>query len=224
MRLSVIRDSAWVPWKPDLSGDLNCRMNFRVMSLRPFKRLLPWFPYPDWPFISRVWRLVETSFMIHNLKMNELRESSQIWKDWLCLHTKHFGNTPCAAGISHTFPAAAIVRNGHPRLAGWHWGMAVLDMGIEWNFSLILLMVQKSGVHQLRLVVYPPVSYNVFLHPRWLFGISSINSTWADLLTSFSEAPTQPTTALARKTRSEIWIWSEWNLNQKSFCIWKVTA
>ena len=82
-------------------------------------------------------------------------------------------------------------------------------------------MVQKSGVHQLRLVVYPPVSYNVFLHPRWwLFGISSINSTWAVLLTSFSKAPTQPTTALARKTRSEIWIWSEWNLNQKAFSLW----
>ena len=96
---------------------------------------LQWFPYPNWPFISRVWRLVETSFMIHDVKMNELLESSQIWKDF-CLHTKHFGNTPCAAGISHTFPAAAIVRNGHPRLAGWHWGMAVLDMGIGWNFSL----------------------------------------------------------------------------------------
>ena len=32
-------------------------------------------------------------------------------------------------------------------------------------------MVQKSDDHQLRLVVHPIIS-NVFLHPRWLFGIS----------------------------------------------------
>ena len=50
-----------------------------------------------------------------------------------------------------------------------------------------------------------------FLHPRWLFGISSINSTWAVLLTSFSIVPTQTTTALARNTWSEIWVWSERN-------------
>ena len=31
--------------------------------------------------------------------MNEFLESPQIWKD-LCLHTKHFGHAPCAAGIS----------------------------------------------------------------------------------------------------------------------------
>ena len=33
----------------------------------------------------------------------------------------------------------------------------------------ILLMVQKSGIHQLRLVVYP-IFYRVFIHPRWLVG------------------------------------------------------
>ena len=35
-------------------------------------------------------------------------------------------------------------------------------------------MVQKSGVHQLRLVVYP-IIFQVFLHPRWC-RISSSNS------------------------------------------------
>ena len=40
--------------------------------------------------------------------------------------------------------------------------------------GIILLMVQKSGVYQLRLVVFP-IMYKV-LYIRWLFGISSINS------------------------------------------------
>ena len=41
--------------------------------------------------------------------------------------------------------------------------------------SDILLMVQKSGVHQLRLVGYPIICMG-FIHPKWLFGMSSINS------------------------------------------------
>ena len=43
-----------------------------------------------------------------------------------------------------------------------------------WNCREILLMVQKSGDHQLRLVVYP-IIYRVYLHPKW-GRISSINS------------------------------------------------
>ena len=44
------------------------------------------------------------------------------------------------------------------------------------NFYLVsLLMLQKSCDHQLRLALYP-IIYRVFLHPRWLLGISSINS------------------------------------------------
>ena len=39
----------------------------------------------------------------------------------------------------------------------------------------LLLMVQKSGDHQLRLVVYPHYLQG-FIHPRW-FRISSINRT-----------------------------------------------
>jgi len=44
---------------------------------------------------------------------------------------------------------------------------------VKWTME-ILLMVQKSGVHQLRLVV---VNHNLqgFIHPRWC-RISSINS------------------------------------------------
>ena len=39
-----------------------------------------------------------------------------------------------------------------------------------------LLMVQKSGVYQLRLVVYPIIYGVLCTNPRWLFGIPSINS------------------------------------------------
>ncbi len=39
-----------------------------------------------------------------------------------------------------------------------------------------LLMVQKSGSHQLRLVVHPIISRVLYI-PGWLFGISSINSS-----------------------------------------------
>ncbi len=43
-------------------------------------------------------------------------------------------------------------------------------------------MVQKSRVQQLRLVVYPCLSHYLkgFIHPRWLFGISSIKSRLSD--------------------------------------------
>ena len=44
---------------------------------------------------------------------------------------------------------------------------------------LILLMVQKSGDHQLRLVVHP-IIYSFFLHPRWLFGISEPSTVSLD--------------------------------------------
>jgi len=44
--------------------------------------------------------------------------------------------------------------------------------GIQGKASVVLLMVQKSGVYQLRLVVYP-IIYMVFTDTSWLFGISS---------------------------------------------------
>ncbi len=43
------------------------------------------------------------------------------------------------------------------------WG-ALEESSNHW--VVILLMVQISGVHQLRLVVYPIIC-RVFLHPRW---------------------------------------------------------
>ena len=46
--------------------------------------------------------------------------------------------------------------------------------GVSNNSFVILLM--EETLHQLRLVVYPIVS-RVFIRPRWLFWISSINST-----------------------------------------------
>ena len=36
-------------------------------------------------------------------------------------------------------------------------------------------MIQKSGVHQFDMVVCP-IIYRGFIHVRWLFGISAINS------------------------------------------------
>ena len=53
--------------------------------------------------------------------------------------------------------------NGSTCKIGWKQGI------------LLLLMVQKSGdSNQLRLVVEIPLftTYNGFIHPRWLFGIS----------------------------------------------------
>ena len=47
----------------------------------------------------------------------------------------------------------------------------MLPWRIHGVYSSIRLMVQKSGDHQLRLVVYPGI-YRVFIHPKWLFGIS----------------------------------------------------
>ena len=37
------------------------------------------------------------------------------------------------------------------------------------------LLLMAEILHQLRLAVYP-IIYKVVLHPRWLLGISSINS------------------------------------------------
>ena len=37
---------------------------------------------------------------------------------------------------------------------------------------MILLMVQKSGFHQLRLEVDLPLFTRFFAHPGWLFGVS----------------------------------------------------
>ena len=44
----------------------------------------------------------------------------------------------------------------------------------------ILLIVQKSGKHQLRLVLEIPLFTTGFIHPRWLLRISSINSILLD--------------------------------------------
>ena len=48
--------------------------------------------------------------------------------------------------------------------------------------GVILLMVQKSGklTSWGRLVVYLPLFYRVFIHPRWLFGISEPTTLWFD--------------------------------------------
>ena len=42
------------------------------------------------------------------------------------------------------------------------------------TYTLLLLMVQKPGDHQLRSVVYP-IIYRVFYHPWWLAGFREQN-------------------------------------------------
>ena len=67
-----------------------------------------------------------------------------------------------------------------------------LEPGEPVNFQqvlirpVILLMLQKSGDHLLRLVVYP-IIYNVLYiyihtHPRWLFGISEPSTVCGDIM------------------------------------------
>ena len=46
------------------------------------------------------------------------------------------------------------------------WGE---NRDIAWHLLANQLMVQKSGVHQLRLVVYPTFDRVSLIHPRWLF-------------------------------------------------------
>ena len=44
-------------------------------------------------------------------------------------------------------------------------------------FRKMLLMLQKSCVHQLSLLDHPIIFWGFGIHPKWLFGISCINST-----------------------------------------------
>ena len=47
------------------------------------------------------------------------------------------------------------------------------------DFPLVVLMVQKSSFHQLRLVVYLSMIYRVWTtSKRWLFGISEPSTVW----------------------------------------------
>ena len=56
----------------------------------------------------------------------------------------------------------------------------------------LLLMVRKSGVHQLRLVVYPTIFiyFQGFIHPRWC-KIYSINSMVPSFLAKRSQPESQ---------------------------------
>ena len=65
-----------------------------------------------------------------------------------------------------------VVKKRWRRTSGKDWGNLYQDL-CE-SIGEILLMVQKSGDHQLRLVVYPRYLHG-FIHPRWCRN-SSINS------------------------------------------------
>ena len=60
----------------------------------------------------------------------------------------------------------------------WGWMMLKSPVNvseIQLQKAIDTVWWKKSGDHQLRLVVFPMI-YKVFVHARWLFGISSINS------------------------------------------------
>ena len=102
------------PWNPHEIGDLNCRKRSRVFGwiswwcLRDVSK-----DYSD--FATQTGHLfqefggwlkhVETSFVIHNFKMNELLESSQIWKDF-CLQHEAFREHPLCGG---NFPHLSLL-------------------------------------------------------------------------------------------------------------------
>ena len=70
-----------------------------------------------------------------------------------------------------SFSGSMLIFQGVFRYSPFSWsGTGVF---VHKQFFLILLMVQKSGDHQLRLVVYP-IIYRVFLHARWL-GMGFLN-------------------------------------------------
>ena len=46
-------------------------------------------------------------------------------------------------------------------------------------------MAEIRRENQLRLVVYLPLFTSLYIHPKWLFGISAINSRWCFILTVF---------------------------------------
>ncbi len=103
------------------------------------------------------------------------------WLQWLennvfpAIYWSHFTPHLQVTGVAFGSP---IISSLVPSRGGSRGcGSAVSGVGVRFlasppkvYWSLILLMVQKSGVHQLRLVVYP-ILYRVLIHPRWLFGI-----------------------------------------------------
>ena len=72
-------------------------------------------------------------------------------------------------------PTVASTAQALPKLFGnlSLGGTKLFSIEIFMGERVILLMVQKSGDHQLRLVVYP-IIYSVFIHPRWL-GMGFLN-------------------------------------------------
>ena len=125
-----------------------------------------------------------------------------MWPGYIFKYTYVFSSTP-----THHHPSGSPVfyhfLNTHPTElfqvhqsngAGRFVGIprCVFLGGVD---QVIPLMVQKSGDHQLRLVVYP-IIYWVLYNPKWLFGISSINSRKGSIC----------------KTESKINIWRLWRL------------
>ena len=49
-------------------------------------------------------------------------------------------------------------------------------MSRTFTLQVLILLMEEIPANQLRLAVYPTI-YESFIHPRWLLGISSINSS-----------------------------------------------
>ena len=79
-------------------------------------------------------------------------------KRWDILHINW-----CSVSSSNSMDIAILMASGISSLSHF--------------LLVILLMVQKSGVHQLRLVVYH-ITYRGFIHSRWLCGISEPSTVY----------------------------------------------
>ena len=94
--------------------------------------------------------------------VSQLLRTQTVWKDCRFPH-------PCNLFKLGFHPQEEACLKHTPRV----------ERNILWNPFAIVFRVHTVGgrslAKQLRLVVYPIIC-KVFIHPRWLFGISSINS------------------------------------------------
>ena len=88
------------------------------------------------------------------------------------LPSQHPPNAWLPVAITLDRPIGSIPGSSSLQAVWWD-GCRVLTQHVEaflGKFGILLLMVQKSGGHQLRLVVYIPLFTTGLINPRWLAG------------------------------------------------------
>ena len=132
-------------------------VDWEMIQIRMDIRLHPWTRWKSSMFGSR--------------QMTE--ETVDLWK-----------STRCVKMLGMSINLFFTLGSSAPNF--WHQRMDTSSKRETWiqipQEKMVLLMVQKSGDHQLRLVVYP------LIHPRWPGGAGFLPSTvWTvDLLRSFA--------------------------------------